>query len=118
MKDILSKTSTTEEKFVLKGDEWITDRLIAASKDLPVFDLPVKHIDISSWPWGNIEDVAQFAYRVKRTNDVDLQYPVIMNDKGYIMNGWHRVVKAIIEGKESVKAVRFDKTPPPDYVKV
>ena len=49
--------------------------------------------------------------------DADMSYPIIMDDEGFIMDGWHRVAKALLEGRETIKAVRFENTPAPDYVK-
>ena len=34
------------------------------------------------------------------------------------MDGMHRVTKALAEGKDEVKCVRFDTTPSADYVDV
>lgn len=91
---------------------WVMAKLIEAAKDLPVFDLPLLHIDIDVAPWGRDHTIESFAYHVKRAQKADMSYPVIMNDSGFIMNGWHRVLKALVEGRESVKAVRFEVTPP------
>ena len=51
---------------------------------------------------------------MKRVLNTDLNYPIILNEEGFIMDGWHRVTKALLEGRETIKAVRFEKTPPPD----
>lgn len=40
--------------------------------------------------------------------------PIILDDLGYITDGWHRVAKAILEGKETIKAVRIQNMPAPD----
>jgi hypothetical protein len=52
---------------------------------------------------------------VKRVQDTSLDYPIIMDRDGFIMDGWHRVVKALVEGRETIKAVRFDETPSPEF---
>ena len=46
----------------------------------------------------------------------DLRYPIILSADGRVMDGMHRVCKAVLEGKEEIAAVRFEETPPPDYV--
>ena len=93
-------------------------RLVERTKDLPVFDLPLAHIDISIKIFGKPAETARgLAEHIKRTNETNLDYPVIMDADGFIMDGWHRVVKALVEGRETIKAVRFEETPPPDYYK-
>jgi hypothetical protein len=34
------------------------------------------------------------------------------------MDGMHRVCKALIEGRETISAVRFEEDPEPDYINV
>lgn len=52
---------------------------------------------------------------VKKTS---LAYPVILCDKGRLMDGMHRAVKALLEGRPSIGAVRFETTPAPDFKNV
>jgi hypothetical protein len=56
------------------------------------------------------------AFHMRRALDVDTNYPVILSQEGFIMDGWHRVLRALIDGKATIKAVRFQKTPPHDYL--
>ncbi len=35
---------------------------------------------------------------MKRVLNTDLNYPIILNEEGFIMDGWHRVTKALLEG--------------------
>jgi len=34
-----------------------------------------------------------------------------LDPDGFIMDGWHRVVKALVEGRQTIKAVRFETLP-------
>ena len=45
---------------------------------------------------------------------VDLSYPIIQAPDGWIMDGYHRIAKAILEGKTTIKAVRLPALPEPD----
>ena len=47
--------------------------------------------------------------------DADLKYPIILDDDGYVMDGRHRITKALFQGKKSIRFVRFKKMPSPDY---
>ena len=50
--------------------------------------------------------------------DCDLAYPVILSSDGRVMDGKHRIGKALLEGRSDVEAVRFVHDPEPDYVGV
>ena len=48
-----------------------------------------------------------------RLNNADLNCPIILDEDGEIMDGRHRIVKAIITHEKTIKAVRFDENPEP-----
>ncbi len=98
-------------------DVWMVSELIAASADLPVFDLPVAGLFIGSQVWGDSKTPKNLARHIKRVLEADLSYPVIMDEEGFIMDGWHRVTKALVEGISTIKAVRFPKNPEPSYTR-
>ena len=53
-----------------------------------------------------------------RIEAADLSYPVLFHPAGWLMDGMHRVAKALMSGRTTVMAVRFtpDTLPPPwDY---
>ena len=44
---------------------------------------------------------------LQRIKDADLSYPILMTHKGAILDGFHRVAKAVLEGKKTVRAYVF-----------
>lgn len=98
------------------GKRWNATTLIAASKDLPEFDLPLAGIDISrkSWP---LETTEEFVYHMKRCHAADLKHPILLDDEGCICDGWHRISKALFLGKKTIKAKRFQLMPEPDAIR-
>lgn len=50
--------------------------------------------------------------------DCDLAYPVILSSDGRVMDGMHRICKALLEGRDEIEVVRFLQDPEPDYVGV
>jgi hypothetical protein len=97
-----------------KGQVWTVARLVEHSKGLPVFDLPLAGIDIGVSVFGTTmskKSARELAEHVTRVNDADLDHPVLMDPDGFIMDGWHRIVKALCLGKQTVKAVRFIELP-------
>ncbi len=49
-------------------------------------------------------------------NGADLSFPMIIGADGHIMDGIHRVAKALLLGIPIVRAVRFAEQPRPDHV--
>jgi hypothetical protein len=50
--------------------------------------------------------------------EVDLAYPVILSCDGRVMDGMHRVLKALMNGESHIHVVRFRTDPDPDFVDV
>lgn len=74
-----------------------------------------------NWWYSDAENVPtprSIASHLALSNEVDPLHPIILCAEGRLMDGMHRVVKAIAEGRTHVPAVRFDKTPDPDFVNV
>ena len=46
----------------------------------------------------------------------ELTYPIILNHDGSLMDGGHRLCKAILEGHTKIRAVQFPAMPVPDEV--
>lgn len=56
----------------------------------------------------NKPTLKKYADDMKRIKEADLSYPILMNTKGKILDGYHRVAKAVLEGESSIKAQIFD----------
>jgi hypothetical protein len=50
--------------------------------------------------------------------DCDLAFPIILSSDGRVMDGMHRICKALLQGLGEVEAVRFVQDPEPDYIGV
>ena len=90
---------------------WSVARLIQLSKKLPVMDIPLLHLNVYF-----LYEKLTLREMVTHFNAVissDLSFPIIMDEDGEILDGRHRIMKALIDGKESIKAVRFLKNPEP-----
>ena len=107
-----------ENTYTSNGNIWAASNLVQYCKEkrYPIFDLPLAGIDLSYSPWSNLSNVKQIASHFKRVQLANLDYPVILDDHGYIADGWHRVIKALIEGKHTIKAIRIQEMPQPDGV--
>lgn len=99
------------------------DRLVVLTKDLPSVEIPltaIREIDEPLWfdagdPSPTCRAVIEHARLI---NAVDLRYPIILSAEGRVMDGMHRVGKALLLGRSSIEAVQFSKDPEPEYVGV
>ena len=113
VKDILIPNDFEHERAMINDKWWWTRNLVRESKDLEVFDLDLMSVDLGVMPW-ECKSILYFAGHMLDVNNCNLKYPVILAPSGWVMDGWHRVVKAVMQGKKTIKAVRFVTLPEPD----
>lgn len=98
---------------------WDVDRLVRLSRDLPRTQIALTELreldedvagDAERLTWRAVVD------HMKLIEKADLAFPIILSAKGAVMDGRHRVAKALLEGRERIEAVRFAEDPSPDYV--
>ena len=92
--------------------EWRVSDLIFNARNLEVMEIPLEHLNFAQDRIGGTY-VREFVSHMKAVMDADLSYPIILSEDGEIMDGRHRLAKALFEGKETIKAVRFETTPTP-----
>lgn len=90
---------------------WSVSRLFELSKSLPVMDVPLKHIHMY-YVYEKLT-LRELVGHMKASLDADMSCPIVLDEDGEIMDGRHRLMKAILEGHETIKAVRFDVNPNP-----
>ena len=90
---------------------WSVPRLFELSKSLPVMDVPLSHLAVYyTYEKLTLQDMVMHMRAVKAA---DLKTPIILDEDGELMDGRHRLMKAMLLGKRSIKAVRFEKNPSP-----
>ena len=102
---------------------WDVDKLIEQTKDLPQISVKlgqIKELDENFWYQG--PDASPTCRSIvdhfRLINETDLDYPIILSKDGRVMDGMHRVAKALLLGHNEIKAVKFTEDPKPDYVDV
>lgn len=110
--------SLDDSAYNYRGSLWYAKTLIKAceDQDCEIFKLPLAGIDLGARPWVNVASIDNFTYHMKRCMATNLEYPVILDDRGFICDGWHRVAKAIVEGRRTVDALRLKYMPEPDEI--
>jgi len=99
---------------------WDVSRLVRLSKDLPAFEKSVSEIsELNESYWFSPDEEAtciDIIRHTKQINEADLSYPVILCSEGKVMDGMHRICKAVLEGRETISAVQFEHPLEPDYI--
>jgi hypothetical protein len=100
---------------------WDIDRLVQLSTGLPVIDIKLSNIqelDEQFTENGKALTYRSVAAHLNLVHDADLKYPIILSKSGRVMDGMHRVIKALMLGHETIKAVQFNEDLKPDFVDV
>jgi hypothetical protein len=101
-------------------DAWDVDRLVELSRNLPVVEVPVASItelDSNYWFGGAFGEptVRKLVDHMRLVRNVDLTFPIILGVDGRVMDGMHRIARALLEGRPTVRAVRFRSHHEPDF---
>jgi hypothetical protein len=100
-------------------DAWDVDQLIELTKDAPIEEVVLTDLpEIDSAYWFDSSDaptVRKIVEHFRLMQEVDLSYPIIIGPDNRIMDGMHRVARALVEGRKTITAVRLLKVPDPDY---
>jgi hypothetical protein len=102
-------------------DAWDVARLIRLTADLPVAEIPLESIgevDTVYWFSAGEQDlptVRSIVEHVRLIQAVDPCHPIILGSDGRVMDGMHRIARAMLEGRTTIRAVRFSADPEPDY---
>jgi hypothetical protein len=102
---------------------WNVHRLVKLTSTFPRERVPLSAIRELDEPYWCNEGTKQLTCRevvchTRLINDCDFTYPVILSSDGRVVDGMHRICKALLEGLSDIEAVRFLHDPEPDYIDV
>jgi len=103
--------STAEQMCSVGRHTWSVPRLHVLSKDLPVMDVPLDHLYI--WCTYKKLTLRDMVMHMKAVEDADLEFPILLDEDGVLLDGRHRIMKALLRGAATIKAVRFETNPSP-----
>ena len=98
---------------------WDVDRLVRLSSALPrkriqlgdIRELDeVWHCDADGPTWRDVIE------HVGLIGAADLSFPIILSATGSVMDGMHRVAKAVLRGDTEINGVQFPEDPEPDHI--
>lgn len=99
------------QRCTLGGLSWSVPRLFELSKDLPVMDIPIDHLNVF-YTYKNLT-LRDMVMHINAVHNADLDRPIILDEDGELMDGRHRLMRAMYLGLKTVKAVRFEENPSP-----
>lgn len=101
---------------------WDVRKLIDLSRHLPVVRVrlaEMRELDEPYWAGdGHAMTCREVVEHARLIEECDLDHPVILSSDGRVMDGMHRICKALLQGRDSIEAVRFSEDPKPNYVGV
>lgn len=110
----------TTQKVGDKYHVWYTERLWKLAAQLPVITIDIeslKHLDGVCWFDDDfpptLRNVVEHFVLMEQ---VDSDYPIILDPDGQLFDGAHRVAKALCRGETTIQAVKLLELPPPDEI--
>ncbi len=101
------------------GDRaWHIETVWRAAEGIPVEEVPlaaIRELDEDCWFKGGAATVRAVVQHVRQIQEADLSLPVILASDGQVLDGMHRVAKAVLSCHTGVLAQRLSRDPDPDW---
>lgn len=100
-------------------DAWDVDRLVPLGQGLPLEEVSLDEIsELDDVYWFHDEHRATVRNVLAHTRlilDADTSYPILLGPDGRVIDGMHRIARALLSGAPTLTAARLPVMPPPDY---
>lgn len=102
---------------------WDLHRLIRLSRGIAPEELALEafaELD-QNWWYGEAAEPPTpraLAGHMALVQQADLRFPVLIAADGGLIDGMHRLVRALLEGQSRVQAIRLPALPEPDYINI
>jgi hypothetical protein len=101
-------------------DAWDVDKLIELAKVMPTRTVDVGSISEVDTDYWFFDEPAQPTVRdvvvhMRLVAEVDPSIPIVLGPDGRVLDGMHRVARALLEGRSTIEAVQLWELPEPDY---
>lgn len=100
---------------------WDVHSLVALSEKLNVKEIlitDIQELNEAYWFPDTHPTTQQMIEHMQLVNAADLSYPIILCAEGRVMDGMHRIAKAILGHQTHILAVQLEHTPKPDFINV
>jgi hypothetical protein len=98
---------------------WDVDRLVMLSSHLPRKQILLSTVRELDEAWSGDDGPPTWRAlleHVRLIDEADFAFPIILSASGAVMDGMHRVAKAVRQGRTDIEAVQFSEDPEPDHV--
>ncbi|MCD9096457.1 hypothetical protein LU699_17905 [Luteimonas fraxinea] len=100
---------------------WDVHRLIELTRNVEPSEVELSEIrEIDEPYWYDADDslptCRDLMEHMRLVEATDLAYPIILSPDGRVMDGMHRVVKALLQERTTIMATRLSVMPAPDYI--
>ena len=95
-------------------------RPVELTRDFPVEQVQLADIaELDETHWyaheGDSPTCRSLLQHMQLIDEVDLSYPIILDQDGRVKDGMHRIFRAVREGVDRIPAVHFTTNPEPDF---
>jgi len=104
-----------DQMCTLGRHSWSIPRLFELARELLIMDIQLKHLNIY-YTYEKLT-LREMVMHMRAIDEADLDMPIILDEDGELMDGRHRLMKAMLLNKKTIKAVRFDENPSPCQIK-
>lgn len=112
---IWGKAERGEEVKGLRNRTWRVTDLHKAVENEPVYQVPLAFLDLSAHNFDDEGGLIDFAIHMKHVQESDPDHPIIVDQWGKILDGRHRIVKALLEGRTTIPAKKVPDGTQPTY---
>lgn len=99
---------------------WDVHRLVELTATVEPEPIPlsdVRELDAPYWSTGGAPlATREVVEHLRLVLAADLAFPIVVDPDGGVMDGMHRVARALLEGRTTIQARRLPVLPPPDHV--
>lgn len=94
-------------------------RLWSLTADFERKSIEIDSLSLNKRVWFNgvCPTIPEIACEFEKVLVADLSFPIILDQSGSIMDGYHRIVKAKIQSDRHILAVQFAINPEPDQIR-
>jgi len=107
-----------DSTFIQQGKTWSAPYLYKCAEEqkCKTFKLNLDHYDLTYKRFAGCTRVVDIAYHCKRINDSDLSHPILLGPYGALVDGYHRIAKALMIRQKTILAIKLKDWPEPDGV--
>lgn len=101
-------------------DAWEIRRLVELSRGLPIrmvdpHGFAELHEDHWYFHTSARPTPSSLIEHMRLIQACDVSFPIILDANGRVMDGMHRICRAVLDGLREIPAVQFTENPPPDF---